>query len=244
MLEFHLESWAAIAPGLESHDDWKRWLENPVAIDQPLGKLDLSAVPALLRRRFNPLGKCAMAAALPLVQEIDSIPSVFASRHGDTALSFSLLRGIGLGEPMSPTSFSLAVHNAIAGLFSIVRKDTSPVTAIAAVQGLALNCLIEAAGQLDACERVLCLVYDAPLPDFYRQYCGGDDPPFPHAIAMIVSRSKGTAFRLETVSAAAPAASAVADYESMRLLAMLCEIEQQILLQQNGSTWRLARAGA
>ena len=244
MLKFHLESWAAVAPGLETQDDWKRWLQNPAAIDEPLGKLDLSAVPPLLRRRFNPLGKCAMAAALPLVRDIDSIPSVFASRHGDTALSFSLLRGIGLGEPMSPTSFSLAVHNAIAGLFSIVRKDTSPVTAIAAVQGLALNCLIEAALQLEESERVLCLVYDAPLPEFYRQHCGGDDPPFPHAIAMIVSRANGTALGLEPVSAEAPSASSLADFESMRLIALLSGLEQQVLLQQNGSSWRLARSGA
>jgi hypothetical protein len=37
---------------------------------------------------------------------------------------------------MSPPSFSLAVHNAINGLFSIARKDSSSVTAIVAMQGL------------------------------------------------------------------------------------------------------------
>ena len=241
MLNFHLESWAAMAPGLETRDDWKEWLLNPVAIEKPLGKVKLDAVPAMLRRRFNTLGKCAMAATLPLVEETDAIPSVFASRHGDTELSFSLLRSIGSEEPMSPTSFSLAVHNAVAGLFSIARKDTSAVTAIAAMRGLVLQALFESIGQLQQAQRVLCVIYDIPLPDFYRQHSTDAELPFPYAIAMILNRSEGQGYRLEPGQPAAATGTQAEDHESMCLLGLILGVHEKILLQQNGSAWRMAR---
>lgn len=241
MMNFRLESWAAMAPGLETTEDWQQWLRNPDEIPQALGKVTIPGVPAMLRRRFNTLGKCAMAAAMPLVEGIDAIPSIFASRHGDTELSFSLLRGIGQDEPMSPTSFSLAVHNAVAGLFSIARKDTSAVTAIAAMEGLVLQTFLEAIGQLQESERIFCVIYDIPLPEFYRQHSNGNAPDFPYAIAMILGRSDGESLRLEPTAAAAPMDSAAADSEPMRLLALLSGLSGETLLQQRGETWRIAR---
>lgn len=241
MLIFHLESWSAIAPGLESQDDWKQWLQNPVAIDQPLGKMNLAAIPALLRRRFNTLGKCAMAATMPLVQEIENIPSIFASRHGDTDLSFSLLHDIGVEQPTSPTSFSLAVHNAIAGLFSIARKDTSAITAIAAMQGLVLQTFFEAIGQLQDNPRVLCVIYDIPLPEFYRQCYSDEELPFPYAIALVLNRAEGQAYQLEHGKPVASDESGLGEHESMRLLGLLSGLRKQTELRQKDSTWRISR---
>lgn len=241
MMEFRLESWGAMAPGLESKAGWQQWLRNPVEINAALGQVSLPGIPAMLRRRFNTLGKCAMAAALPLVQEIEAIPSIFASRHGDTETSYSLLHSIGQNEPMSPTSFSLAVHNAVAGLFSIARKDTSAVTAIAAMEGLVLQALLEAIGQLQQSERVLCVIYDIPLPDYYRQHSDDTGNRFPYAIAMILSRVDGEAYVLEADAPAAPAGPGPGDSEPMRLLSLLSGLTGETRLRQNAGAWRMAR---
>lgn len=241
-MNFHLESWNAVAPGVETRQDWEQWLRHPRAFDEPMGKMNLSSIPAMLRRRFNLLGKCAMGAALPLVEGIEAIPSIFASRHGDTEQSFSLLRDIGLGEPMSPTSFSLAVHNAVSGLFTIARKDHSEVTAIAAMDGLALQTLFEALGQLQERERVLCVIYDVPLPDFYHQHTDADDLSIPYAIAMIVSQASGERFLLQPSDALAPSGTGPGDTEAMRLLGVLTGVADETLLQQNGAIWKLTRA--
>jgi len=243
-MKFHLESWTAIAPGLETREDWQQWLQNPTEIDAALGKDSLPGIPAMLRRRFNSVGKCAMAAAMPLVEGIDAIPSIFASRHGDTELSFSLLESIGQDEPMSPTSFSLAVHNAVAGLFSIARKDTSAVTAIAAIEGLVLQAFFEAIGQLQETEKVFCVIYDIPLPDFYRQHSSDGDTAFPYAIAMILSRVDGEAFSLEPGEPVTSAGSGPGDSEPMQLLGLLAGLKDETLLQQNSSAWRMARVAA
>lgn len=244
MPSFRLESWAAIAPGLESSDDWRDWLAQPVAIDQSLGKVDLSVIPSMLRRRFNTLGKCAMAAAMPLVAGIDKIPSIFASRHGDTELSLGLLESIGRREAMSPTSFSLAVHNAVSGLFSIARKDTSEVTAIAAMRGLVLQTLFEAIGQLQASDRILCVIYDIPLPEFYRRTCNEDCDSFPYAIAMILNRNHGDICQLEYLGADLPMQTGEdfpIDGEAVMLLRLLTGLDQQVHFSSNGSRWDFTR---
>jgi hypothetical protein len=238
---FRIESWAAIAPGLESRADWRQWLTNPVAIAEPLGKIDMPGVPAMLRRRFSTLGKGAMAAALPLVEELAEIPSIFASRHGDTPLSLSLLQTIARGEPMSPTSFSLAVHNAISGLFSIARKDTSAVTAIAPMQGLVLQTLFEAIGQLQTCERLLCVIYDIPLPEFYQGRRDEPAVPFPWAVAMVLGNRVGDTCRLEPMPEYAAHPEAGFAFEPLDLLRLLSGLEDRAEFVLPRSSWQLAR---
>ncbi len=244
MLDFRLESWAAFAPGLESVDDWSHWIQGPVTIDEPLGRVPLEAVPAMLRRRFNTLGKCAMGAALPLVSGIAAIPSIFASRHGDTEMSFSLLEGIGRDQPLSPTSFSLAVHNAVSGLFSIARKDTSAVTSIAAMEGLVLQTLFEALGQLQSTDRVLCVIYDMPLPELYQTCRNEPVEPFPYAIAMILGNDEGISYRLEQIEQLEPdrlPPRGPLSAETLGLLRLLVGTSDIVEFSQRQATWRLAK---
>ena len=247
MLDFRLESWAAIAPGLESSEDWKRWLQQPEAIDAPLGEIPLAGIPAMLRRRFSTLGKYVMGAVLPLVDGVTSIPSIFASRHGETELSFALLEGIARDEPMSPTRFSLGVHNAISGLYSIVRKDTSAVTAIAAMEGLVLQALFEALGQLHSSDRVLCVIYEMPLAGFYSDHTTAEDEPFPYAIAMVLGNEDGAAYRLEQTgpgTLAEPSQPGQLHTEALGLLRLLSGMSDEIVFPGPQTSWRIARVEA
>ena len=241
---FRIESWAAIAPGLETRADWQLWLANPVAIAQPLGKLAMPGVPALLRRRFSTLGKGAMAAAMPLVEDVAEIPSIFASRHGDTPLSLSLLQAIARGDPMSPTSFSLAVHNAISGLFSIARKDTSAVTAISAMQGLVLQTLFEAVGQLQTCERLLCVISDIPLPEFYQDHRDEPAESFPWAVAMIIGNQLGETYRLESMPKSAIQDEETFAFEALGLLRLLSGLDDRAEFVLPASCWQLRRSAS
>ncbi|MFV9616351.1 MAG: beta-ketoacyl synthase chain length factor [Gammaproteobacteria bacterium] len=245
MVTFQIESWAAIAPGLETREAWQNWLKHPEAVPATLGKMPLKEVPPMLRRRFGTLGKCAMAAALQVLNEDESIPGIFSSRHGDTALTLSLLEEMGRDEPMSPTGFSLAVHNAVSGLFSIVRKDTSMVTSLAAMEGLVLHTLLEAVGQLQVSDRVLCVIYDIPLPDLYRHYCTGDD--FPYAIAVILGNADGESYSIEPCEQVIPGknspfqGSLPMNLEPIRFLELLAGISTEMGVELNGAAWRIAK---
>lgn len=245
MVNFQIESWVAIAPGLETREDWQRWLKHPEALPESLGKVSLEKIPPMLRRRFGTLGKCAMAAALQILKEDDAIPGIFSSRHGDTALTLSLLEEMGRDEPMSPTGFSLAVHNAVSGLYSIARKDTSMVTSLAAMEGLVLHTLLEAVGQLRVSDRVLCVIYDIPLPTLYRRYCTASD--FPYAIALIISRQSGAGYAIEQCERDLECGVEVSpaprflEHETFKFLELLAGLSTQMATDVNGTAWCIAK---
>jgi hypothetical protein len=239
VLKIKIESWAAFTPGMEY------WEPHPQVITEPISKKYLMLIPPLLRRRLGFLGKHAVAAALQILPEGESIPSIFASRYGDTDLTLSLLKGIGQGEAMSPTDFSLAVHNAVSGLFSIARKDHAAVISIAAMEALVLQTLFEAIGQLDSVERVLCVIYDIPLPDIDRHYASKDS--IPYAIAAVLSRKNGKEYIIEQCSLGTqnnqPSESFL-ETEPFKFIDLLIGKTNEIESEVNGTVWRIKMMGS
>jgi len=241
VINLQIESWAAMAPGLENKQDWQQWLRQPTTISEPYSKPILKQISPLLRRRLSTLGACAVGAAQQLVVQDELIPSIFASRHGNAALSLSLQQSMGLGEPMSPTHFSLAVHNSISGLFSIARKDTSEVSSIACMEGLILNTLFEAVGQLQNSDKVLCVIYDAPLPDLYRQH--GKSVAFPYAIAIKLCRSGGDSYNIVQLEKAEMFSEQhLFNTEPLRFLELLSCMSKEMTTNINGAKWCITRA--
>lgn len=195
MLSFKIRGWNAYTPGLESIESWNDWLQHKYELTTT-AKPALKKIPLMLRRRFTAIGKYSVEAAMPLLAENEHMPLVFASRHGDVDLTFSLLNDISNDESLSPTGFSLAVHNAVSGLFSIARKDKSATTAISAAENLIPFALLEAATQLQESEHVLCIICESILPDIYKPFAYS--PPFTYAIAMVLSREQGDTLYLKS----------------------------------------------
>jgi len=239
-IKFNIESWTALAPGLNSEGDWVEWLGFPAVVSEPFEKPSLKKVPPLLRRRFNLVGRFAMGAILDLLDIGDTIPCVFASRHGDTMLTLDLLENMGRNEAMSPTNFSLAVHNAVSGLYTIAHKNTQPVTAIAATKDLTINALFEAISQCQHAERILCLIYDAPLPDLYQSYCSSE--AFPYAIAMIINKNQGVPYEI-TYSEEAKISETLnrADTEFSPFLSLLIRQPSSMVFQCQASPYKITR---
>ena len=239
-IKFNIESWAALAPGLNSEDEWIEWLNSPSPLTEPFETPSLKGVPPLLRRRFNLIGRFAMGAILNLLDTDDTIPCVFASRHGDTTLTLDLLESMGKNEAMSPTNFSLAVHNAVSGLYTIARKNTQPVTAIAATKGLTINALFEAIGQCQAVDRILCLIYDAPLPKLYQSYCSSE--PFPYAIAMIINKNQGVPYKITcSKEDTTPDTSNKAKTEFLPFLSLLTQQSSSMVFHYQASPYKITR---
>jgi hypothetical protein len=239
LLKFNLESWSAIAPGIVTAESWSDWFNASSSEAFNHAQLDIKQVPAMLRRRFKLLGKVASMAVLDVQNEGECIPSIFASRHGDTELTLSLLQDIAKQEPLSPTGFSLAVHNAIGGLLSIVRQDTSPMTAIASMDGLVVNALFELQAQLQQYKRVLCVIYDVPLPSLYQPYA--PSLPFPLAIAFIVNRAN-TGLKLTMHLDVASTDVDQVDADMLTFVRLLCGSNDAIALTANKQHWNLAMA--
>jgi hypothetical protein len=240
-MEFGLEAWTALAPTLESKADWQHWLAHDQEITEQNVKPNLKHIPMMLRRRFDTIGKCAMGAVSQLCVDEENIGSIFASQHGDIEVTLSLLEGIAKKEEMSPTAFSLAVHNAIAGLYSIVTKNTGNITAISAMQGHIASALFESIGQLQTKERVLCVIYDATLPEVYAKTCCSN--PFPYAIALIFSRNEGTTMSFEYSGESSQEESSAFENTAKKdlqgFIAFLLGDNQHFSCESNGSSWSL-----
>jgi len=186
---FAIEDWAAWAPGIENRAAWKDWAVQGKDIPSSEGNPDVSDLPAGLRRRLSRLGKMTLRVALDL-GEIDDPRIVFSSRNGNVTEMLKLLQAIGMDEPVSPTGFGMAVHNSLAGMLSIVTKNTAAQTAIAAGDESLCMGLLEALMLLheDPSAPILLLHCDAPLPDFYQPFQDMDVPVC--ALALLLSAPK------------------------------------------------------
>jgi hypothetical protein len=195
-LSFSLVRWAAWAPGLTSREAWLEWARRPWA---PRGTEApaLDDVPAMTRRRIERLGRVAYRVAADCEGDERGFPAVFSSRHGDSARSIDLLTALAKNEALSPTSFGLSVHNAVAGQYSIARKDVANFTALSAGRWSAEAAFVEAAGLLaEGNPRVLVVVHDASLPALYAPF--GDEPDADFAWAALLE--PGSQLRLEATS--------------------------------------------
>jgi hypothetical protein len=139
---------------------------------------------------------------------------------------------------LSPTGFSLAVHNAVGGLLSIAKKDQSAMTAIASTENLVLSTFHEAVAQLQSYKQVLCVVYDVPLPDLYTAF--SDSLPFPIAISFVLTREteEGSLLTLEQSNDALPEVSS--EQTMIDLVAFLSGCKQQLSLPFRGRSWLLS----
>lgn len=225
-MQFDICGWQAWAPGLATPAQWRNWWQQPTVAAQTDGQPDVSFLPAMQRRRLSPLARMVFQVAWPLAEGQDGQAVVFCSRHGETPRNLGLLTQLGTGEELSPTHFSLSVHNAIIGLWSMFRGDTSEMTAISATEdGLELA-VMEAVLMLQGgAESVLVIVAEDSQPELYQPWI--DDVPFAHAMALQLA--PGTSWSLERVAGAAAVTGGVRQQipPALRILPLLLGMQNE-----------------
>jgi hypothetical protein len=172
-------------PGIAELSEWRAWAagERPISCAKENPSVDF--IPAMQRRRLSRLSRFALAAAQSCAGD-QTLPTVFASRHGEIHRTVGLLKDLARQEPLSPMAFSLSVHNTASGLYSIATGNTAPSTAIAAGADTLPMAIIEAIGQLQYHERVLLVYAEEPLPEDYRAFA---THCVPLGLALLLGRS-------------------------------------------------------
>ncbi|MGV6396878.1 beta-ketoacyl synthase chain length factor [Pseudomonas caspiana] len=186
MITFNIAQWRAWAPGLANVEDWQHWSQHPTPVQNSDEAPDVSFLPAMQRRRLGRLARMAFAVGWPLAEGHARLPLVFVSRHGETPRTFEILCDVAANEPLSPTQFSLSVHNAVIGLWSILRGETSEMTALAAAGDGLEHGVFEAAALLaEGAPAVLVIVTEEQPPQAYCDWI--DDVPFPYAVGLLLT---------------------------------------------------------
>ncbi len=193
-----VERWSAWAPDCEDPDAWRAWAANPAPL-QKSGHPEAKFLPAMLRRRCNPLTRIMLTAAFACSDPDAGEPrTVFASRHGSINDSIELLESISLRKKISPAVFSHTVQNAQAGLFSIATHNRRASSSVSAQRDTFASAFVEALTHLDREPdlRVLLVVGDVPLVPVLAPLVSEVEAP--HALALRLALSgSGTALGFE-----------------------------------------------
>lgn len=169
---FRVRRWAAWAAGLPHAELWPSWLQAPKCT-QLAGEAQpaLTELSAMARRRIDPQGRAALQVAFR-AQAQDAVGAVlYASRWGEIRRSVALLSELARGNPLSPTNFSLSVHNAAVAQYTIARAEPVHTSAISAGAYSASAALLEALGLLaDGAQAILLISQEAGLPEPYADF--------------------------------------------------------------------------
>ncbi len=189
-LSIKIQAYASWAPSMEEDTAWQSWSGHALPDDNGSSP-DVRFVDALLRRRLGRLARMALHVANQVATGHESLPAIFASRHGELSRTVNMLHALAADEAPSPAAFSLSVHNSAAGIFSIARNDPAPSTALAAGEETLLWALLEATIRLAATpDSSILLVYaDEPLPGEYQDFDTASESA--HALALLLQPGEG-----------------------------------------------------
>lgn len=183
--------WSALAPR-DSLSTCETSLPQDVRALFSDGPGKLPFVDPLHRRRMSLLDRLAMAAAYECLGQARTPPSevrlVFGSRHGETGVLVGLLKSIHQGDALSPTAFSVSVHHAFTGFFSMIAGNRHSSRAIAAGEETFCCGFLEAVGQLMEDETpVLFVTAEDALPTPFGPLVRSPEPA--HAVALLLTRA-------------------------------------------------------
>lgn len=231
-----LEYWTAWAPGIDTPSAWNLWAQGKLPI-QHEGSPDVGFLSAMFRRRLSRLSRMALRVAhdcLPASRP--AIYTVFCSRHGELERTMELLGSIVAGEPLSPTGFSMSVHNTASGLYSIANQDKSPSSAVASGLDTLESAFLDAAAFLHThtASKVMLVVADDTLPKPFTDLTEAASPP--HAAAFLLSNRKHTT-RLSLGFNTDNNAKESNEPHALAVLRFLAGKDQQLTLKGDRLTW-------
>ena len=172
---------------------WSGWHFGSDGPELP--KLDF--LPVSMRRRMSLVSRLSLFVASQVLEksQINSVRTVFASRHGEAHVTLSLFGEISRDELLSPLSFSRSVHNTSAGLYAIARGDCAPSVSIAGGRDTFEMGLLEGVLQAKSnLEPVLYVIAEETVPEMYDPFLEwnhndgefGDGMNLPHALALLI----------------------------------------------------------
>jgi len=209
MSELALVRWAAWLPGVETPEAWRAWASDPHVARAPAAP-SAEELPALLRRRCDALSRALLHVAGECCEPAlrAEVATVFATRFGPLGAITENLAALARNAPLSPTTFSHAVHNTALGLFSIWAKNRAPGTALAAGEATFAHGWLEAAllAGREPTRSVLLVAGDAALPSPLAERASR--PHGPYAVALLLCADReGERVRFQLAPSAARASS-------------------------------------
>lgn len=226
--------WHARAPGLSEDAHWRAWARGDGTIDPDAPQAKLTALPMMLARRLKSGSRLAVECGLTLLRRHQVDALLFTSRHGELERNFCILQALATDNDVSPTDFTLSVHNSAAGNLTIISKQPLVYSSLSAgadtfQQGLyEVLCLLQGGYQ-----RVLLVDFDGLIPGFYQPVLPETITSLAYAVALVIEA--GDAYCCQPVTAVTPATMPVLP-QSLQFLRYL--LNDAATFQVAGERWR------
>lgn len=199
---------------------------------------DLSSIPAMQRRRLPEVAKRLHQFAQQMADE--NTPVIYASHNGEIAQTLAIIRSF--EHEVSPAKFSLSVHNAIAGLLSVLHNNTQSYQAIDSLSGLLESALVEGAGLLTQYPKVAIVYYDEDLPLEFMSADATAPRPLTRVFAMTMTQ--GQDYNITKITPASPQApdAVISEFNAVNAVVdFLRSPTPSITIAYPGSVWQWSR---
>lgn len=180
--------------------DWLILNSHTQSISGTLAQEEVQKIPMMTARRMSKGCRAAVEVATSLMKKhsVDSL--VFSSRHGELNRSEKIFSNLANNADVSPTDFSMSVHNAASAMTSIQQKFHGPVTSIAAGTDSLHSALIEALSLLDAGKKkVLVVDFESSLPEILGGALEEEARTDPYALGLVLSNGTGLNVSIEFI---------------------------------------------
>jgi hypothetical protein len=173
-LNFAVERWCAWEPQAGAQALCTHY-NLGAQVSETIEKPDLAAVPSMQRRRLGTLARTVFHVLTRCADVGAQEPVVFCSYMGEIDRIQEILGTIAAHQPVSPALFSLSVHNAIGGQWSLIHGIKAPMVALASPANSPVPALLEAKGILLEGEypAINVVYYEEPYPQFYAPFLRG-----------------------------------------------------------------------
>lgn len=186
-MKFSLDilEWRAVAPGINNCADWIQWAQCS-GVDAFSGEIPKSGqIPMMAARRMSVGSRFAVGAGLSLLSKHEVDAAIFSSRHGELERTGRILHALAEEDAISPTEFSMSVHNTAAGWLTIISKNPLPVTSLAAGTDSFQQGLLEAQSMLNGgASRIMLIDFDGEIPSLYAESVNSEFLPYAMAIIL------------------------------------------------------------
>ncbi|MBF7996070.1 beta-ketoacyl synthase chain length factor [Rahnella laticis] len=186
-MKFSLDilDWQAVAPGINNCADWIQWAQcsDVGALSGEIPKSE--QIPMMAARRMSIGSRFAVDAGLSLLSKHQVDAAIFTSRHGELERTGRILHALAEDDAISPTEFSMSVHNTAAGWLTIISKNPLPVTSLAAGMDSFQQGLLEAQSMLaGGASRIMLVDFDGEIPSLYAESVNSEFLPYSMAIIL------------------------------------------------------------
>lgn len=186
-LSLSIKAASILCKGVSSLQEQSLWAQQDLKLFDHLSFGKLSHIPMMQARRMSKATSLACESFLNVSKEYNIDAAVFLSEHGELERSHKILDSINHHRNISPTDFSMSVHNAAAGLSTILSQKNIEVSSISAGKNGIFQALFEIMVLLESgAKNALLVAFDGNIPEFYHDYGVQDEPTY--AMAMLFEK--------------------------------------------------------